>query len=264
MNITVCIKQVPEEAGFDRETNTVIREKRNQVANPSDIHALELALEVRDRLGGEITAISMGKPFAASILTGAATLGADRLFLVSDTAFAGSDTYATASVLARALRHIGGADLVLCGRRAIDGETGQVGPELAVLLGIPCLTNVCGLEEATADHIVCKRLLEDRFDIFRLPFPCLLTCCDGIEGIAHPRLASLAGLRRARTTPVATLTLAELQGVEAYGLRGSPTRVRETFFPPESGRQGIVWPDFDSGVAAMAEHIRSASGETPS
>ncbi len=256
MRIVVCLKQVPEEARFDPETNTVVRDKRKQMANPSDVWAMETALDVKDRLGAEVVALSMGNPFAAPMLSAMAALGADRLYLLSDPALAGSDTLATASALSCAIRKIGGADLVLCGRRAVDGETGQVGPELAVMLGMPCLTNVSGLEEVGAGHVVCRRLLEDRYDVFRLAFPCLLTCCDGVAGIVHPRLGSIAGMRRAKDTPVDTLTLADLPGLETYGANGSPTRVRETFLPEERIRECAMWRDAGEGVAGIAELVR--------
>jgi electron transfer flavoprotein beta subunit len=262
MKILVCLKQVPEEARFDRETNTVIREERNQVMNPADLYALETALELKERLGAQVSAISMGKPFAAKMLAAAAALGADALYLVSDPAFAGSDTYATASILAAAIRHIGGADLTLCGRRSIDGETGQVGPQLAVMLGAPCLTNVAGLVSATETRLVCARLLEDRRELWRAACPCLLTVCEGVEGITHPRLAGIADMVRARNLPVQVLTRQELSDVEAFGRKGSPTRVRKAFTPETRERACLIETDLASGAAKIADALRRARAET--
>lgn len=263
MRIIVCLKQVPEDARFDRTTNTVVREERKQMTNSSDTYALALALEIKDRTGAGVTALTMGKPFTAKMLPAAAALGADRLYCISDPAFAGSDTYATASILCRAIRHIGGADLVLCGRRAVDGETGQVGPELAVMLNIPCLTNISGLEAVSAARIECRRLLEDRWEIYSLAFPCLLTCCDGVEGITYPRVGSIANMRRAREIPVTMLARADLPGVAAYGLSGSPTRVRRAFVPEEETRECLMLATAENGAAAITEAVRRIARERP-
>ncbi len=250
MNIIVCLKQVPEDARFDRATNTVVREKRNQIVNPSDLHALELALEIKDRLGAEVTVISMGKGFAIDMLRSALSLGAQSAYLISDPACAASDTYATATVLAAAIAKVAKPELVLCGRRAVDGETGQVGPELAVLLDLPCLTNVCGLEHISSSHIECTRLLEDRFDSVRFSLPCVLTCCDGIEHVTHPRMSSIANLRRAREAEIPVITLAEL-GPTACGLSGSPTRVVSTYIPEPPVRECVFWDSVETGIGAL-------------
>jgi electron transfer flavoprotein beta subunit len=262
MKIVVCLKQVPEEARFDRTTNTVVREERNQIINPADLYALETALELKERLGAEVDAISMGKPFAAKMLASAAVLGADKLYLLSDPAFAGSDTYATASILAAAIRHIGGADLVLCGRRSIDGETGQVGAQLSIMLRVPCLTNISGIESMEETHIVCERLLEDRRELWRAAYPCLLTVCEKVEGITHPRLAGIAAMVRARNVPVQLLTRKELPGVETFGRKGSPTRVRKSFTPEARERACLVETDIASGVAKIADALRHARAGT--
>jgi electron transfer flavoprotein beta subunit len=258
MKIVVCLKQVPEEARFDQTTHTVVREERNQVMNPADLYALETALELKARLGAEVCALSMGKPFAAKMLAFAAALGADALYLVSDPAFAGSDTYATASILAAAIRHIGGVDLTLCGRRSIDGETGQVGPQLSVMLRVPCLTNVSGITSAAATHVVCARLLEDRRELWRAVYPCLLTVCEGVEGIPHPRLAGIAAMARARNVPVQLLTRKELPGVEDFGRKGSPTRVRKAFHPQAGERECVIETDVIAGAAKIADALRHA------
>ncbi|MCL2001568.1 MAG: electron transfer flavoprotein subunit beta/FixA family protein [Planctomycetes bacterium] len=256
MKIVVCLKQVPEDFQFDTENNTVVRENRKQITNPSDLWAMEMALDIKDKTGAEVVALSMGKPFAASMLKSMAALGADKLYLISDHALAGSDTLATASVLGRAIENIGNVDLVLCGRRTIDGETGQVGPELAVMLNMPCLTNVSGLEAVSGSHIVCRRLLEDRYEVFRLLFPCLLSCCDGVTGIVHPRMSGIAGLRRAKETPVVTMTLADFPGLETFGVKGSPTQVRQTIIPQEKTRKCVMWRSLEESVKETVDLIR--------
>jgi electron transfer flavoprotein beta subunit len=256
MKIVVCLKQVPKDARLDPATLAVVREERDQIMNPSDLYALETALELKEKLGAEISAVSMGKPSAAKMLASAAALGADRLYLVSDAALEGSDTFATASILACVIRHIGGADLVLCGRRAIDGETGQVGPQLAVMLRMPCLTNISGIESAEGARIVCKRLLEDRHEIWRANYPCLLTVCEGVDGITHPRLAGIAAMRRARSIPVDILTPGELPGADICGGKSFLT-VRRVF--SEIGeRECAVETNIASGCARIADLLRRA------
>ncbi|MDR3220451.1 MAG: electron transfer flavoprotein subunit beta/FixA family protein [Candidatus Accumulibacter sp.] len=255
MKIAVCLKQVPKDARFDQTTRTVVREERDQVMNPSDLYALETALELKERLGAEVSAISMGKPFAAKMLASAAALGADKLYLLSDDAFAGADTYATASILASAIRYIGGVDLVLCGRRAIDGETGQVGPQLAVMLRVPCLTNISGIESAVETHIVCERLLEDRRELWRAAFPCLLTVCEGVDGITHPRLAGIADMRRARSIPLNLLTQKELPGMDG---RESFLKVRKILDSEAGERKCLIETEIASASARIADLLRRA------
>jgi electron transfer flavoprotein beta subunit len=203
-----------------------------------------------------VSAISLGKPFAAKMLASAAALGADRLYLISDVAFAGSDTSATASLLASAIRHIGGADLVLCGRRAIDGETGQVGPQLAVMLCIPCLTNISGIDSATETHIVCERLLEDRLERWRASYPCLFTVCEGVDGIIHPRLAGIAAMRRAKSIPVNLLERKDLLGADALG--GKSFLKLRRVLPATGERKSLVETDIAAGSAKIADLLRSA------
>jgi electron transfer flavoprotein beta subunit len=255
MKIAVCLKQVPKDAQFDQTVHTVVREERDQVMNPSDLYALEAALELKERLGAEVSAISMGKPFAAKMLASAAALGADKLYLLSDDAFARSDSYATASILASAIRYIGGADLVLCGRRSIDGETGQVGPQLAVMLRAPCLTNISAIQSAAETHIVCERLLEDRRELWRAAYPCLLTVCEGVDGITHPRLTGIAAMRRARSIPVNLLTQKELPGMDG---RESFPKVRKILDPEAGERKCLVETDIVAGSARIADLLRHA------
>ena len=227
MRLIVCMKQVPQSAAveIDPRTHTLIRERTPQIVNPADANALEAALAIRDHMGGEISVLTMGKPSASSLLHQAAALGADHLYLINDNAFAGSDTYATATILCRAIEYIGGGDLILCGRRAIDGETGQVGPELGTLLSIPCVTNVMDIQ-CDKQSMVCRRLVEDGEEIIRLPLPALITVC---EGINHPRLPSIMGLKKAKGIKINTLSNTRLEiDTAKVGLLGSPTRVIRT------------------------------------
>ena len=257
MKIAVCLKQDPRDARLDPGSKAGIREERDQIMNPSDLYALETAMELKEKLGAEVSAFSMGKPFAAKMLSSAAALGADRLYLVSDAAFAGSDTHATAAILAFAIRHAGGADLVLCGRRSIDGETGQVGPQLAAMLHMPCLTNISGIGPATETQLVCERLLEDRRETWRAACPCLLTVCEGVEGITHPRLAGIAAMRRARNIPVNLLTRKELPDAEAFAGK-SFLKLRRILTPETVERKCTLETDIVSGSARIADLLRHA------
>ncbi|MDR1828220.1 MAG: hypothetical protein LBR29_07815 [Methylobacteriaceae bacterium] len=225
MRLVVLARQVPVNIRFDRITNTVVREEQDQQTNPPDLAALSLALAIKDRVSADLAVLTMGKPFAAKLLPAAAALGADRLYCVSDPAFAQSDTLATANILAAAIRRIGGADMILCGRRSIDGETGQVGPQVAVRLGLPCLTDISALEDVTETDIRVRRRLEDRVETWRVALPSLLTCCDRIDGIVHPRIAGISGLRRARDIPVSLLSRKDLPDLAGFGPGGSGTRV---------------------------------------
>ena len=159
MKIVVCVKQVPAtgEQRLDPVTGTVIREGVASILNPFDAYALEEAVRLKERLGGEITALSMGVPSAQETLKRALAVGADRAVLLSGRAFAGADTLATARALALAIRKLGGADLVLCGRMATDGDTAQVGPMLAELLGIPHAADVSRVERVEDGRVTLER-----------------------------------------------------------------------------------------------------------
>ena len=165
MKIVVCVKQVPAtgEQRLDPVTGTVIREGVASILNPFDAYALEEAVRLKERLGGEITALSMGVPSAQETLRRALAVGADRAVLLSGRAFAGADTLATARALALAIRKLGGADLVLCGRMATDGDTAQVGPMLAELLGIPHAADVSRIERVEDGRVTLERMSDDGY-----------------------------------------------------------------------------------------------------
>ena len=196
MKIVVCVKQVPAtgEQRLDPVTGTVIREGVASILNPFDAYALEEAVRLKERLGGEITVLSMGVPSAQETLRRALAVGADRAILLSGRAFAGADTLATARALALAIRKLGGADLVLCGRMATDGDTAQVGPMLAELLGIPHAADVSRVERVEDGRVTLERMSDDGYRAERLPLPSLLTV---VKEINVPRLPSVTGVLRA-------------------------------------------------------------------
>ncbi len=232
MNIIVCIKQVPDttDVRINPETNTLIREGVASIINPFDLYAIEEAVRLKEQHGGEVTVISMGPPQVEAALREAISLGADRAIHLCDRAFAGADTWATSYALARGIRKIGDWDLVICGKQAIDGDTAQVGPGIAVGLDIPQLTYVKKIEEIAQGKIRVQRMIEEGYQVLEGELPCLLTV---VKEINEPRLPSLKGKMKAKKAEIAVWTAAEIEAEsELIGLDGSPTQVVKIFSPP--------------------------------
>lgn len=231
MKIVVCVKQVPDttEVKINPETNTLVREGVTSIINPFDMYAVEEALRIKEKMGGTVTVLSMGPPQAAESLKELIAMGADDAVLLSDRAFAGSDTLATSYALSKGIEKIGAVDLVLCGKQAIDGDTAQVGPEIAEKLGIPHVTYVKKVNEITEKEITVERMNEDGFERVQLPLPALLTV---VKEINEPRLPSLKGKMRAKNIQI-PIWNAEMIGADAAktGLNGSPTWVKRIFIP---------------------------------
>jgi len=231
MRIIVPIKQVPETNAvkMDEATGTMIREGVEAIINPLDLYAIEIAIRLREEKGGEVIAISMGPPKASAALREAIAMGCDTAVLISDKAFAGSDTCATSYVLAGAIRRIGGADLIICGERATDGDTGQVGPGIASFLDLPAATYVGSIDEVNEKTARVHRLVEDGYEVLEIQLPALLTV---VKEIADPRLPTLRGKQKARKLEIPAWGPGDLD-VEAdkLGLNGSPTRVVKIFRP---------------------------------
>jgi len=232
VHFVVCVKQVPDtmEVGIDPETNTLIREGIASMVNPFDMYAVEEALRLKEKLGGKVTALSMGPPQAEQALREVIAMGVDEGILVSDRAFAGSDTWATGYTLAMSIRKIGDVDLILCGNQASDGDTAQVGPGIAAHLNLPQITYVRKIDEIDERHIVAERLLEQGCEAIEAPLPCLLTV---VKEINEPRIPALRGKLAAKK---ATIPCWSAQDIAAdpsrIGLDGSPTRVVKIFTPP--------------------------------
>lgn len=225
MNIVVCIKQVPETSNvkMDPETGTMVREGVESIINPLDLYSIETALQIREKLGGKVTAISMGPRAAAEALKEAIAMGCDEGVLVSDRAFAGSDTHATSYVLSRAIAKVGPCDLICAGVRATDGDTGQVGPGVASFLRLPFVTDVSAVKSLDEGHVTVERLTENGYASLRLPLPCLISV---IKEIGYPRLPTLRGKQRARQAELPVWGVDDLEvEKELLGLKGSPTRV---------------------------------------
>ena len=225
MKILVPIKQVPESSNvkMDADTGTVIRAGVETVVNPLDLYAIETALRLKERYGGEVTAVSMGPPSAMRVLREAAAMGCDRCVLLSDKRFGGADTWATSYTLSRAALKLGPFDIIVTGERATDGDTAQVGPALAAWLNMPALTYVSRINEIGNGRIRAERLVEEGYEMLDAPVPCLVTV---VKEIAVPRLPTLKGKIKSRELDIPVFSADDLDVNHDYlGLKGSPTRV---------------------------------------
>ncbi|MFC1461435.1 electron transfer flavoprotein subunit beta/FixA family protein [Verrucomicrobiota bacterium] len=258
MHIVVCIKQVPDTADvkIDPETHTLIREGVASIINPFDMYAIEEALRLKEKLGGKVTALTMGPPQAEDALREAVSMGVDAGILVSDRAFAGSDTWATGYTLAKALQKIGDADLVVCGKQASDGDTAQVGPGIAAHLDLPQITYVRKIEEIDPDHVVAERSLEDGYESIWSPLPCLLTV---VKEINEPRLPSLKGKLAARKAEFIHWKAEDLScEPDKIGLDGSPTKVVKIFVPPAREGGEVLEGEPEDVVPELIEKLKDA------
>ena len=233
MKIVVCMKQVPDttEVRLDPKTNTLIREGVPSIINPDDKAGLEEALKIKDRLGADkvkVTVITMGPPQAEIALREAYAMGADEVILLTDRAFAGSDTWATSSAVAGALKKLD-YDLIIAGRQAIDGDTAQVGPQIAEHLHLPSISYVEEIKEVTEDHVVIRRQFEDRYQIIKVKFPCLLTTLGEMNQPRYMRVSRIYDSYRDENL----IKLWSVNDIEVdnanLGLKGSPTNVKKSF-----------------------------------
>jgi electron transfer flavoprotein beta subunit len=255
MRIVVPIKQVPETNAvrMDEATGTMIREGVEAIINPLDLYAIELAIRLREGSGGEVIAVSMGPPKAMTALREAIAMGVDRAVLISDKAFAGCDTWATSYVLASAVGKLGGVDLILCGERATDGDTGQVGPGIASFLDLPVASYVSKVDSVSGNTIVLHRLIEEGYEVLEVDLPAVLTV---VKEVADPRLPTLRGKQKARAADVPTWTLKDL-GLDPkkVGLEGSPTRVVKIFRPQVARHCRKVQALDDAAIGAAADEL---------
>lgn len=259
MKVAVLIKQVPDtdEVKMDPETGTMIREGVDRTVNPLDLHALEAALCLAKK-GGSVTVFSMGPPQAEEALRECLSLGADDAVLLSDRAFAGADSWATAVTIAAALRLSGPFDLILAGDKATDGETGQVGPEVAAILEIPFATHVIDIACQDDQHLVVSRNLDEGIQKQRFPLPCLLSVLSDLNEIQLP---TLEGFRNAWRKPIRTFSR-EALGLprEAVGLTGSPTRVVRIDHPRFTRKtEKYAGTEIARGLDRVIEILREAA-----
>lgn len=236
---------------MDPKTNTIIRDGRQSVANPFDTAALEVALALKDELGGRVSVLSMGIPDTCRLLRDAIARDADDALLLSDRAFAGADTLATSYALSMGLDELGDADLVLCGKMAVDGDTAQIGPELGGILGVPCVTGVSEVLEASDHRVVVRHDTDEGTEVVEVPLPAVLTVT---KDIATLRMPSIAGVRAAAGAEVRVLDVATLGADPACcGLAGSPTQVVRSFVPERSHEAATIAGTPAEQAAALLE-----------
>ncbi len=248
MNIVVCIKQVPDttEVRLDPKTNTLIREGVPSIINPDDKAGLEAALKIKDEIGAHITVISMGPAQADVALREALAMGADEAILVSDRAFGGADTWATSSTLAAAINKVD-YDLIITGRQAIDGDTAQVGPQIAEHLNLPNISYAEDIK-VEGEHIIVKRQYEDRYHTIKAKLPALITA---LTEMNTPRYMTPKGIFDAyREKEVKLFTLNDIDvDVKNIGLKGSPTKVKKSF-TKQAKAAGTLHTGLDAKEAA--------------
>lgn len=240
MKLIVCVKQVPDTSGkvAVNADGTLDRASMQTIINPDDMNAVEAALALKDQLGCPVIAVSMGPPPAAGMLLELKAMGVDKAVLVSAREFGGSDTFATSQILAAAIKNLGvdKDDIIFCGRQAIDGDTAQVGPQIAEKLEIPQVSYVADIEK-DGDTLTVRRMLEDGYMTVQVQTPCLLTC---IKELNTPRYLSVGGAFECYSKPLVTMTYETLKDhplidKSTIGLAGSPTNILTSFTPPQKG-----------------------------
>ncbi len=256
MEILVCIKQVPgtSKIEVDPITGVLKRDGVDSKMNPYDLYAIETALRIKEQNGGTIKVISMGPPQAKEVIKEAFMMGADEGALVSDRKFAGADVLATAYTLSQGVRKMGNFDLILCGKQTTDGDTAQVGPEMAEYLEIPHIANVLKIIELKGKSVVVEMDMPNTLEIAEIQFPCLLTV---EKDIFQPRLPSYRRKVSTKDREIQIITLNDFedQDEKRYGLTGSPTQV-ERIFPPSVNNDRETWTGTGAQLSAkMAEKL---------
>jgi electron transfer flavoprotein beta subunit len=258
VKLAVLVKQVPatDKVKMDEKTGTMVRSAMEAELNPLDLYAVEEAVRVKEKIeGAEITVVSMGPPMATDAIRDAIAMGCDKGVLLSDIAFAGADTWATARTLSSALKKFGEFDLILSGERATDGETGQVGPSIAAQLDMPALTYVSKIREIGDGKIVVERAIEGGHEVVKSSLPALLSV---VKEINEPRIPNLKGKISAKKAEIIVMTAKDVDlEPSRVGLTGSPTRVVKIFYPSLS-RNGIIvdGKDPEKAVEKLLEFLK--------
>ncbi len=251
MHVVVCIKQVPDTKNvrIDPDTHTLVRQGVESIINPFDLFAVEAALKMKDEFGAKVTAITMGPPQAKDALRETLSRGVDEAILLSDRAFAGSDTWATSTTLSAAIRKMGDVDLIICGKQAVDGDTAQVGPEMAALLDIPFATFVKKMEKIDDVHLKVARQTDEGTEVWKVPLPALVTV---IKELGEPRMPSLRHKMRAGKAAIPVWGVSDL-GLDpnVVGLCGSFTQVVRVFSPPRRTNRIVI----DGTIPEQAEKL---------
>ncbi|HIE13888.1 TPA: electron transfer flavoprotein beta subunit/FixA family protein [Candidatus Bathyarchaeota archaeon] len=254
LHIIVLVKQVPdiEKVKFDVKTGRLDRRSAKGITNPFDLNALEVAVQIKEKLGGKVTAVSMGPPQAESTLRDCLARGADKAILLTDREFAGADTLATAYTLSCAIKLLKSFDLIVCGEKTLDGDTAQVGPEVAEFLKIPHVSYVDRIVAFNYGSIIVESDIGKFRYQYRLEYPCLITVTKDVN---VPRLPTLRDKIKARKTEIEVWNAKMLEKVaepDRFGLNGSPTRVMKVFTPSTTGRKGLI---FEGEAEDLAERL---------
>ena len=241
MNTIVCIKQVPgtSKVEVDEKTGVLKRDGIDTKMNPYDLYALETAFKIKEEKAGEISVISMGPPQAMEVIREAFSMGADNGILISDRKFAGADVLATSYTISQGIKKSGEFDLIICGKQTTDGDTAQVGPEIAEYLNIPHVANVRKVLEIENDYITVEMDMPNTVEVVEIKYPCLLTV---EKDIFEPRLPSYRKKIESKDKAIKVISLNDFEDKDEnkYGLNGSPTQV-ERIFPPESNSHHEKW-----------------------
>ena len=262
MKIIVCVKQVPDTSGkvAVNPDGTLNRASMAAITNPDDLNAVEAALVLKEQTGAEVVVVSMGPPPAEGMLREVMARGVDRAILVSAREFGGSDTYATSQILAAAIDTIGVEkdDIVMCGRQAIDGDTAQVGPQIAEKLNLPQVSYAAEITKE-GDTLTVKRMLEDGYMTIKVKTPCLITC---IKELNTPRYMSVDGIFECYSKPYEifdynTLKDHKFIDKDTIGLSGSPTNILTSFTPPQKGA-GMMLEGADKATCEKLAGILAA------
>lgn len=259
MDIIVLIKQVPNTTAvkLDPKTGNLIREGIASIINPDDRHAIETAVQLKETHGARITVVTMGPLQAIDALSEAMGMGVDKAVLLSDRAFAGADTWATSYTLGRAVQTIGAYDLILAGRQAIDGDTAQVGPQVAEFLEIPQVTYVSAIETLAADHLVVRRKVADGYERIRCRLPALLTVVSAINTPRYPEMKGLLLACREKA-PIKIWNAADIGVTTAdIGLQGSLTHVIKTFAPKAERQAEMLAGDTPTVARELVQRLHS-------
>lgn len=258
MHIVACIKQVPDTKNvrIDPDTNTLVRQGVECIINPFDLFAVEAALKIKDENGARVTVMTMGPPQAEEALRETLSRGVDDAVLLSDRAFAGSDTWATSTTLAAAVRKLGDVDLIFCGKQAVDGDTAQVGPEMATLLDIPYATFVKKIENYDDRHLKVTRQTDEGMEVWKISTPALITV---IKEVGEPRLPSLRHKMRAKKAEVPVWGAADLGlDPDKIGLCGSYTQVVRVFSPPRRSNRVLIEGSVEEQAEKLYYYLKEA------
>ena len=237
MKIIVCIKQVPDttEIRIDPVKGTLMRDGVPSILNPDDANALEAALQIKDEYPGTVVdVVTMGPQQASYALRECLAMGADDAYLLSSRAFGGADTCSTSTTLAYGIKKIGDYDFIFAGRQAIDGDTAQVGPQLAQRLGLPAATYVQNIREIRENSVILERQLEDGYEVLEIQRPCVLTA---VRELNRPRYMSVIGIEKAYEKEITVWDERDLDiRPQDCGHSASPTKVFRSFTPPPKGK----------------------------